>query len=126
MDVQHTIIPIYNTKGDADVFLVYPYLFNRIGDWVGWVTPQRDVYSVLGHYVGELTDEPRILRKRFTSRLKPKRTPPSAPNYRPRLPASVPLAPMMRELYHNTVDVLLDEPERLHARDSGEFREDMD
>ena len=42
------LIPIYTSRGDAEAFLDYPYLFNRIGDWIGWVTPKRDVYSVLG------------------------------------------------------------------------------
>jgi hypothetical protein len=125
MEKQPALIPIYNTKGDADAFLSYPYLFNRLGEWIGWVTPQKDVYSVLGMYVGYLTNEPRILRKRLTSRLKPQRDPPPRP---PKIypPATIPLAPMMRELYFGVVDVLLDEPERLHPFDSGELREDMD
>ncbi len=125
MEKHPALIPIYNTKGDADAFLSYPYLFNRLGEWIGWVTPQKDVYSVLGMYVGYLTSEPRILRKRLTSRLKPQRDPlPRPPKTYP--PATVPLAPMMRELYFGVVDVLLDEPERLHPFDSGELREDMD
>ena len=57
------LIPIYTSKGDAEAFLDYPHLFNRNGDWIGWVTPKRDVYSVLGHYVGYLTNDPRISKK---------------------------------------------------------------
>jgi hypothetical protein len=118
-------IPIYTTRGDAEAFLLYPHLFNRVGDWIGWVTPQREVYSVLGHYVGDLTSEPRILRKRVTATLKPQRTPPPSPG-RISPPATVPLSPMMRELTYSTVDVLLDEPERLHTLDIGELRQDLD
>jgi hypothetical protein len=33
---------------------------------------------------------------------------------------------MMRELTHSQVDVLLEEPERLHTADTGELRPDMD
>ena len=33
---------------------------------------------------------------------------------------------MMREITYSTVDILLDEPERLHTLDSGEQREDLD
>ncbi|MFN3492386.1 MAG: 4-fold beta flower protein, partial [Anaerolineales bacterium] len=51
------IIPIYTTKGDAEAFLQYPYLFNRSGEWIGFVTPKREVYSVLGEYVGTLTND---------------------------------------------------------------------
>jgi hypothetical protein len=123
--LQRVLIPIYNTKGDAEAFLSYPYLHNRNGDWIGWVTPKREVYSVLGYYVGYLTDEPRILRKRVTATLKPRLQPPAPPK-RLSPPATVPLAPMMKEITYSIVDVLLEEPERLHALDVGELREDLD
>lgn len=119
------IIPIYTSKGDVEAFLSYPYIFNRTGDWIGWVTPKREVYSVLGYYVGYITDDPRILRKRATSTLKPRLTPPPHPE-QIRLPASVPLAPMMSELTYSLVDVLMEEAERLHTVETGEFRQDLD
>jgi hypothetical protein len=121
----HSLIPVYTSRGDVDAFLVYPYLYNRNGDWIGWVTPKRQVYSVLGHYVGYMSNEPRILRKRATSTLKPRQIPPPTPG-RISLPATVPLAPMMSELTHSVVDILQDEPERLHTVDRGELREDVD
>jgi hypothetical protein len=120
-----TLIPIYNGNGDAEAFLSYPNLFNRNGDWIGWVTPQREVYSVLGYYVGYLTDEPRVLRKRVTSTLKPRLRPPAAPK-KISPPATVPLAPMMKELTYSTIDILLDQPDLLHPLDRGELREDLD
>lgn len=117
-------IPIYNSKGDAGAFLDYPYLFNRHGEWIGFVTEKRDVYSVLGHYVGYLSPDPRILRRPFTATLKPRLTvPPEPAKFYP--PATVPLAPLMSELPRTVIDVLLEEPHRLHAVDSGELREDM-
>jgi len=119
------LIPIYTSKGDAEAFLDYPYLYNRTGDWIGWVTSKRDVYSVLGHYVGYLTNDPRILRKRATFTLKPRLQPPPTPK-KVYPPATIPLAPMMGELAHNVTDILLDEPERLHPTDSGELRQDLD
>lgn len=119
------LIPIYTSRGDAEAFLLYPYLFSRSGEWIGFVTPRREVYSVLGYYVGFLTDDRRILRKRATSTLKPRLKPPPPPG-KVYPPATVPLPPLMRELAHSQVDVLLDEPERLHTVDSGEFREDLD
>ncbi|HMV28354.1 MAG TPA: hypothetical protein PKE23_03150 [Anaerolineales bacterium] len=122
---QVSFIPIYSTKGDADAFLLYPYLFNRTGDWIGFVTPTRDVYSVLGEYVGTLTNDPRIVAKRAIDETKPRVAPPPAPK-RVQLPANVPLAPMMPELSHSFVDVLIDMPEKLHTIDSGESRQDMD
>jgi hypothetical protein len=122
---QSRLIPLYTTRGDAEAFLLYPYLFNRIGEWIGFVTPQREVYSVLGDYVGMLTDEKRIIRKRTTGSLKPRITPPPVP---PKMlpSATIPLPPMMSELSHSMIDVLLDMPELLHTRDAGDNRQDMD
>ena len=119
------LIPIYTTKGDAEAFLLYPYLFNRNGDWIGFVTPRREVYSVLGHFVGTLTNDPRIVSKRATSTLRPRlQPPPQPPKVYP--PATIPLAPLMADLSHSTIDVLLETPERLHTVDSGEQRQDLD
>ena len=125
MNKPNPLIPIYNTKGDAEVFLKYPYLFNRNGDWVGFVTPAREVYSVLGEFVGSLTNDPRIVGKRATSGLSPRLAPPPAPE-KIFPPATVPLAPMMPELTHSMIDVLIEAPERLHTLDTGEYRPDLD
>lgn len=125
-NTQPTLIPIYTTKGDADAFLVYPYLFNRIGEWIGFVTSKKEVYSVIGYYVGTLTNDPRIVRKRATGTLKARIKPPPQPPQKIYPPATVPLPPMMGDLSHSLVDVLLDEPDRLHTLDSGEKREDLD
>ena len=119
------LVPIYNSKGEPEAFLEYPYIFNRNGDWIGWITSRREVYSVIGYYVGYLGNGPRILRKRATSTLKPRQKPPSPPN-RISLPATIHLAPLMSELSNSTIDVLLDEPDRLHTLDVGELREDLD
>ena len=118
-------IPIYTTPGDWEALLVFPYLYNTIGEWIGWVTPDRQVYDVDGVYVGWLTDEPRILRKRIYDKPLPRRIPPPEPN-RIRPPATVPLPPMMAELPFEKIDVLDEEPNRLHTTDSGELKEDMD
>jgi hypothetical protein len=122
---QRRIIPIYSSRGEAEAYLVFPYLFNRNGDWIGWITPQREVYSVLGYYVGALTEDARIVRKRADDEHKPRLRPPQHPG-RIAAPARVPLAPLMKDLTHSVVDVLQEEPERLHTLDSGELRQDLD
>ncbi|RME08060.1 MAG: hypothetical protein D6803_02250 [Anaerolineae bacterium] len=119
------IIPIYTTSGDVGAWLKYPYLYNPLGEWIGWVTSEREVYSVLGHYIGWLSDDPRILRKRTYDFSKPRKTPPP-PQPRLRVPVSAPLAPMMPELPYTVVDVLEEEPHRLSTVDFDELREDMD
>jgi len=122
---RRSVIPIYTSRGDAEAFLVYPYLYNRLGEWTGFVSADRQVYSVLGFYVGELTAEPRIVRKRITAALRPPKNPPTRPPHLA-VPATIPLAPMMGDLRFGLMDVLLEEPERLHTLDAGEQRQDLD
>ena len=119
------VVPLYNSRGDVGGYLVYPHLYDIVGEWMGFCTAEREVYSMLGNYVGYLSDDQRILRQRTLSSPGRRHEPPSRP---PRLspPAAVPLAPLMRELTHSTVDVLLEEPERLHTADMGELRPDLE
>ena len=124
MESKRNLIPIYSSRGDLGAYLVYPYLYNQVGEWVGWVTDTREVYSVLGTYIGWLTDDPRILRKRSYDFSKPRVKPPPMPP-RIQVPATVPLAPMMSELTYTTIDVLEEEPERLSPVDAHELKEDM-
>jgi hypothetical protein len=125
MSSKQRLIPIYTSRGDLGAYLAYPFLHNQQGEWIGWVTRQREVYSVLGNYVGWLTNDPRILRKRTYDFSKPRLEPPSPPP-RIQVPATVPLPPMMAELSFTTIDVLEEEPEKLSTVDFDELREDMD
>ena len=118
-------IPVYTTPGDWSALLLFPYLFNTIGEWIGYVNSNREVYDVDGVYVGWLSKEPRILRKRIIEDELARIDIPDTPE-RIRPPATVPLPPMMAELPFEIIDVLDEEPERLHTTDTGEFKEDMD
>jgi hypothetical protein len=80
---------------------------------------------VIGLYVGTITNDRRIVRKRTTNTLKPRLQPPPPPK-KIYLPATIPLAPLMGDLNNSLIDVLLEEPERLHTIDTGEYREDLD
>lgn len=119
------VYPIYTSRGDLGAYLSYPYIFNQLGEWIGWVTRDRDVYSVLGHYVGWLSKDPRILRKRAYDFSMPRLQPPEPPE-RVMPPATVPLAPMMPEIPYTIIDILHEEPDRLQTADFDELREDMD
>lgn len=119
-------IPIYSTTGDYEAFLLYPMIYNLNGEWIGFVTPNRDVYDVRGTYAGWLTDDPRILRKRTYNYDKPKLTPPPSPTSRAPVPSRAPLPPLMAELTYDTIDVLQEAPELLPTLDFGELRDDMD
>jgi putative flippase GtrA len=97
-DNRRPIIPIYTSRGDAEAFLVYPHIFNLQGEWIGFATPQGEVYSVLGHYVGYINQDPRLLRKRVTETTRPRLAPPTRPR-KVNAPATFPLAPLMGEPY---------------------------
>lgn len=127
MATKTKLIPIYTSRGDLGAYLLYPYIYSATGEWIGWVASDRSVYSVHGHYVGTLSKDPRILRKReWTSEAAPPRQeiPPPPPPIRP--PAHVPLAPQMAEISLNMIDVLEEAPELLPPIDFGELRDDMD
>ena len=124
-EVKTRSIPIYTSRGDWLALMVFPYLYSSVGEWVGFLTPGRQVYDVNGLYVGWLTDEPRILRKRTYDQIPPPAAPPPPPA-RIRPPATVPLPRMMAELPFEIIDVLQEEPERLHTTDTGDLKQDME
>jgi hypothetical protein len=105
--------------------MVYPYLYSTHGEWIGWVEADRSVYSVHGHFVGTLSKEPRILRKREVLGSGQRHLPPPPPPpIRP--PAHLPLAPTLPEVPLNMIDVLEEAPGLLPPLDYGELKEDMD
>jgi hypothetical protein len=125
MRIATKLIPIFKSRGEVGAFLLFPYIYNTEGEWIGWVSADRGVYSVHGHYVGSLSKEPRILRKREFREGIP-RLPPPAPPPAIRLPSHIPLAPQLPEVMLNMIDVLEEAPELLPPTDYGDFREDMD
>jgi hypothetical protein len=121
-----SLIPIYTTRGDPEAYLAFPYIYSRLGEWIGWVSSDRTVYSVHGIYVGYYSKDNRILRKLSDAFGQPHRYPPSRPPVKIRVPAHAPLAPLMAELPFGVLDVLLEQPELLSPLDFGEGREDLD
>jgi hypothetical protein len=117
--------PIFTTRGDTAAVLSGAYIFNLLGEWIGWVDSAGDVYSITGEYVGWLTRDPRVLRKRVTESRPARKQPPAHPG-RLRLPATFPLPPMMSDISFDTVDVLDEMPELLHTADFDQHAQDMD
>ena len=105
--------------------MIHPFIYSQTGEWVGWITSENDVYSVIGNYIGFLNRDNRILRKRSYDYSNPRKTPPP-PQPRVRVPSIAPLPPMMAELPFTIIDVLDYEPHRLSTIDYDELREDMD
>ncbi|MBN1264409.1 MAG: hypothetical protein JXA25_02870 [Anaerolineales bacterium] len=123
---QHgTKIPIYTTPGDFSAIMMYPYLYNIQGEWIGWVQKDKSVYNVEGAYVGWITDGPRIVRQRVNGSNGHHATIPPIPEKIQSI-ANAPLPPMMSELPYNLIDVLEDAPELLHTIDTGMKKKDMD
>jgi hypothetical protein len=116
---------LYTTHGDMAAFLIYPYLFNPTGEWIGFAASNRDVYNLEGIYVGVISSDQRILRKKYLESNPPLRKVPGAPP-KVRVPGSVPLPPQMAELSFDFFDVLEEKPELLHTMDHGEFRPDAE
>ena len=122
---QKKLILIYTSRGEIGALLLFPYIYNLVGEWIGWVTPERQVFSVHGHFVGTMTNDPRIVRKREVANTVHRKTPPpEPPAIRP--PAHLPLAPQLPELSTQMIDVLDDALHLLPPVDFGELRDDMD
>lgn len=117
--------PLYTTSGEVAAVYHQGNIYNHQGEWIGWVERSTgDVYSTLGYYVGHLAHDHRILRHRGEETLGVRRPVPHPPTP-PDIPASFPLPAMMAELDYSTVDVLEEEPEKLHPPDAGDMREDL-
>lgn len=95
--------PIYRTDGAWVAVYKTGHLFNIDGEWLGFVIG-RKVYDPQGEYLGFLSDDRRLLRKRVQRETMTRKEPPPVPD-RPRVPATMPLAPMLRELPFHIVDV---------------------
>jgi len=119
------LLPIYTTSGEVGAFLYYPYILNLQGEWIGWITKNKKVYSVHGHNVGYITNEPRILRNKSHDFNFTRLTPPTPP---PQIipPTHLPLAPQLSELSMTTIDILDEDPNLLPSIDFGELRKDLD
>ena len=105
------MVPIYRSDGEWVAVFEGGHLFNVDGEWIGF-TVGREVFDPSGQYLGFLSDDKRLLRKRSISDEPPRLQPPPRPE-RPRIPASAPLAPLLRNLPYQIVDVFEEEGERL-------------
>jgi hypothetical protein len=114
--------PIYTTHGEWVAMLVGRYMYSREGDWIGFVDAQSQVYSVLGEYAGWLSRDFRVLRRRYTTPLVPKREPPPRPP-KMEMPLSTPFPPMMADLSYDTIDLFEEAPQRLDPHDMDQFQD---
>jgi hypothetical protein len=114
---------IFDTYGDWHATKIGDALYSTRGEYIGYVEGQ-DVYKRDGEWVGRLSRDGRILRKRTERRRGFHPNPPPVPPKPARLPARAPLPPMMAELDYSTIDVLDEEPDIF--RRISDLRPDMD
>jgi hypothetical protein len=105
------MIPIYRSDGEWVAVYQNGYLFNVDGEWIGFVHG-REVFDTSGLYLGFLSDDRRLLRKRVEPDIRPHLQPPPEPE-RPDIPANMPLAPMLRSLPYQIIDMFEEFPDRL-------------
>lgn len=105
------MVPLYRSDGEWVAVYVDGHIFNVDREWIGFVVG-REVYDPGGMYLGFLSDDRRLLRKRTRPVTKQRLKPPPAPE-RPKIPAHMPLAPMLRPLPHTIIDMFEEHPERL-------------
>ena len=118
------LVFIYSTRGDWEAARIGDYVFDLLGQWVAWVDGNgTDVFTRDGEYVGYLTRDNRILRKRVKPSLPLRKDIPSEPG-KPALPPHAPLPPMFAELSYSEVDMFDWDPD-VFKRVS-ELRPDMD
>lgn len=107
--------------------LIDGHLYDTQGEWIGWVEPDGAVFSVVGAYVGQLSRDFRVLRKRAVedaTALAHRRLP-SRPAARVTLPSVIPLSPLLAEIGFDTLDVFEEMPERLHTLDADPAAKDI-
>ena len=101
---------IYNTSGDWMATAVDAYILTR-GEYIGFLE-NRAAYTRDGEWIGDLSKDGRILRKR-AGKAKPLHAYPLAkPATKPsNLPRRAPLPPQNAEIGYDTIDVLEEDPD---------------
>ncbi|CAG0957831.1 MAG: hypothetical protein IAE83_20515 [Anaerolinea sp.] len=106
---------IYNTAGDWHGTIVGGYIFDPRGDCIGFVQEEgkdKSVYTFDGEWVGNVSKDGRILRKRAGSKRGLHPNPPAKLKTKPStLPGRAPLPPQNAEIGYDTVDVLEEDPD---------------
>ncbi len=98
---------VFDSRGEWHATLLNSCLWDARGEYIGFVRgPNHDVYTVYGEWIGNLTADGRIVRKRVSDRqtlLRIRKLPPPRPR---NLPPRAPLPPMSADLGHHFIDVL--------------------
>jgi len=103
---------IFDSHGDWLATKIGSFIWDSRGDYIGYIAGNgTDVYKRDGEWVGRLSKDGRILRKRTERRMELDANPPQTPPKPERMPARAPLPPMMASLEFSIIDVLEEEPD---------------
>ncbi len=102
---------IYDTHGDWQATRIEKYVFDGRGEYIGFVEG-RTIYTRDGEWVGDLSKDGRILRKRAGAKKPLNPNLPAKPLLKKSdLPGRAPLPQQMAEIGYDTIDVLEEDPE---------------
>lgn len=102
---------LYNTAGDWQGTILGSYVYDPRGDCIGFVE-EKSAYTFDGEWVGEISKDGRILRKRAGKKKPLHAKPlPRLKNKPANLPGRAPLPPQNAELGYDTLDVLEEDPQ---------------
>jgi hypothetical protein len=104
---------IFTTSGDWSATLLDVRLYDTRGEYIGFIegAAEKLVYTREGEWVGMLTKDGRITRKRGAQRRPLHAAPLAKLPQKPALPGRSPLPPQMSELSYDTVDMLEEDPD---------------
>jgi hypothetical protein len=104
---------IFDTRGEWHATLIAGCLWDCRGDYVGFVRGENhDVYTAFGEWIGNLTKDGRIIRRRvLNERQTLFKDRPQRPQKPKNLPPRAPLPPLTGDLDYHYIDVLDWDPE---------------
>lgn len=103
---------IYDTAGDWQATKMGDALFDPRGDYIGFVRGETyDVFTTSGEWIGNLSHDGRIIRKRNAQRPPLLTQLPPKPQKPEKMPARAPLPPQTGDLGYDKIDVLEWDPE---------------
>lgn len=104
---------VYNTGGDWQATVMGNHVFDSRGEYIGFMEgTERAIYTRDGEWIGDLSKDGRILRKRAGKKRPLHANPVPKPKTKPsNLPGRAPLPPQNAEIGYDTIDVLDEEPD---------------